>query len=211
MLLLSATPINNHLTDVRNQFKLLVKGKDAGFKSEPLKINSLEALFRIAQREFKEWQQLDNPTIGQFIQNLSPKFFELTDALIVARTRKQIAGQTDNLVFPKKLRPQNEFLEIGTVGRIRSFASLLDAMRIYMSAYRPTEFTDAKKAENVLEDNMQREMFLVKMMYILLVKRLESSWFSFYKTIDNIYNHHKNALDKVNLFLKNKRKSRFRN
>lgn len=204
MLLLSATPINNHLIDVRNQFKLLVKGKDNGFKDEPLKINSLESVFRIAQKEFREWQQLENPTIGQFIQNLSPKFFELTDALILARTRKQIAGQTDDLVFPKKLVPQNEYLELGRVGKLRSFGSLLDAMRIYMSAYRPTEFTDAEKAANVLEDNMQREMFLVKMMYILLVKRFESSWFSFSKTVDNIYNHHVNALEKVNKYLETK-------
>lgn len=209
MLLLSATPINNHLTDVRNQFKLLVKGRDNGFKDDSLNIKSLETIFRIAQREFKEWQQLENPTIGQFIQNLSPKFFELTDALIVARTRKQIAGQTADLIFPKKLAPQNEYLELGNIGKLRSFDSLLDAIRIHMTAYRPTEFTDAKKAESILEDNMQREMFLVKMMYILLVKRFESSWFSFYKTVDNIYNHHVNALQKVNKYLETKENQDF--
>ena len=34
-------------------------------------------------------------------------------------------------------------------------------------------------------------------MYILLVKRLESSWSSFYLTVNKILDHHQNALDKI--------------
>lgn len=39
------------------------------------------------------------------------------------------------------------------------------------------------------------------MMYILLIKRLESSWFSFKSTVENILDHHINALNKVNQFI----------
>jgi hypothetical protein len=45
---LSATPINNKLTDVRNQFKLIVRGDDRGFGQTELDINSLEVIFRQA-------------------------------------------------------------------------------------------------------------------------------------------------------------------
>ena len=206
VLLLSATPINNHLTDIRNQFKLLARGDDGGFRHDPeLAINSLQTLFGSAQKEFNIWQKVvGEKKIEELTSKLPPKIYDLTDKLIVARTRKIIESQTADLTFPTKLPPTNIYVEINNLGKLKSFASILDALKIYMTAYRPTEFTDASKAESVLDDNMQREMFLVKMMYILLVKRLESSWNAFDLTVGNIYNQHKNALDKVNLFLATK-------
>ncbi len=201
VLLLSATPINNYLTDVRNQFKLLCKGEDGGFEDTDLNIGSLEAVFRQGQEEFNKWRALPNRTIAGFIDKLPQRFFDLTDALIVARTRKLIANQIGQLRFPKKLPPQNEYVGITNLGKLHSFGSILDALRIYLTAYRPSEFMDASKPTSVLEDNMQREKFLVRMMYILLVKRLESSWHAFDKTVEHIYNHHINALQKVNAYL----------
>ena len=55
-----------------------------------------------------------------------------------------------------------------------------------------------------MDNPKQREKFLVKMMYILLMKRLESSWFSFKSTVENILAHHENALNKVNEFIEKK-------
>jgi hypothetical protein len=46
--------------------------------------------------------------------------------------------------------------------------------------------------------------FLVKMMYILMVKRLESSWYSFYSTVEKIKDHHQNALDKIKAYQEGK-------
>ena len=44
--MLSATPINNKLTDIRNQFKLMVGGNDTGFKEiEGIEIKSLQQKF----------------------------------------------------------------------------------------------------------------------------------------------------------------------
>lgn len=42
-------------------------------------------------------------------------------------------------------------------------------------------------------------------MYILMVKRLESSWFSFYSTVEKIKNHHQNALDIIKDYLEDKK------
>jgi superfamily II DNA or RNA helicase len=60
-----------------------------------------------------------------------------------------------------------------------------------------------------LQDEKQRDRFLVKMMYILMVKRLESSWFSFYSTVEKIKNHHQNALDKIKCYQESKKNQSF--
>jgi len=200
---LSATPINNKLMDIRNQFKLMTKGQDNGFKETDLEIDSLENIFRTAQKDFSEWSDLDDRKIADFIAKLPQKFEKLTDALIVARTRKLIEGEFGEMNFPKKDDPINEYITPENLGDLKSFDDILNALRVNLTAYRPSEYIKDLKVESVLENPKQREKFLVKMMYILLMKRLESSWFSFKSTVENILNHHNNALAKVNLFIKN--------
>lgn len=201
---LSATPINNKLADVRNQYKLITKGNDDGFKDTDLQIDSLENIFRDAQRSFNEWSQTPNRKIADFIYQLPQKFEKLNDALIVARTRKMIEAEFGAIGFPKKEKPQSVFTLPENMGNLQTFDDLLRAISVNMTAYRPNEYMDKAKTVSVLQDQQQREKFLVKMMYILLMKRLESSWFSFKCTVENILQHHANALDKVNRFLQNK-------
>jgi superfamily II DNA or RNA helicase len=201
---LSATPINNRLMDIRNQFKLMTKGLDDGFKETDLEIESLEDIFRTAQRDFSEWSDLGERKIADFIAKLPKKFERLTDALIVARTRKLIEGEFGEMNFPKKEAPINEFVTPENIGDLRSFDDILNAISVKLTAYRPADYTDENAADSVLKDEKQRQKFLVKMMYILLIKRLESSWFSFRITVKNILNHHTNALNKVEWFINKK-------
>lgn len=201
---LSATPINSKLVDIRNQFKLMTKGTDNGFEKSALEIGSLESIFRTAQKDFNEWSDRDNKKISDFIGKLPQKFFDLTDALIVARTRKLIEGEFGEMDFPKKDNPVNEYITPENFGDLKSFDDILNALRVNLTAYRPSEYITDLKIESVLENPKQREKFLVKMMYILLMKRLESSWFSFKSTVENILNHHTNALSKVNAFIEKK-------
>jgi superfamily II DNA or RNA helicase len=199
---LSATPINNKLMDIRNQFKLMTKGLDNGFKETDLEIDSLENIFRTAQKDFGEWTEQPDRKIADFINKLPAKFEKLTDALIVARTRKMIEGEFGEMNFPEKEKPVNEYITPENLGDLKSFEDILNALQVNLTAYRPSAYIKDLKVESVLENPKQREMFLVKMMYMLLMKRLESSWFSFKSTVENIFNHHINALEKVNLFIK---------
>lgn len=201
---LSATPINNKLMDIRNQFKLMTKGLDEGFKETDLEIESLENIFKTAQKDFNEWSDLHERKIADFIAKLPKKFEKLTDALIVARTRKLIEGEYGEMNFPKKEDPINEFVTPENIGDLKSFDDILDAISVNLTAYRPADYIKSIHPKNVLEDEKQRQKFLVKMMYILLMKRLESSWFSFKNTVENILNHHNNALNKVNQFIQTK-------
>ena len=129
----------------------------------------------------------------------------MTDSLVVARTRALIKDQQDDLFFPEKDKPENLFISPENIGNLKTFNDIFRAMKVNLTAYRPYDYTQVKEVTSILEDEKQREKFLVKMMYILLVKRLESSWFSFKNTVEIILNHHENALNKVKLFIEKKK------
>ena len=201
VLLLSATPINNSLNDIRNQFKLMVQGNVNGFE-ESLGIKNLDYSFRTAQKVFNEWREDPSPKIGDFIKKLPANFFKLTDSLIVARTRKMIDGKQTGLTFPIKTKPVNLFVTPSQLGNFESFEELFDHFPPMLSGYQPSFYLEDDKTEgkDVLYDERQRDRFLVKMMYILMVKRLESSWYSFDSTVGKIKDHHQNALDKIKAY-----------
>jgi hypothetical protein len=209
VLMLSATPINNSLNDIRNQFKLITKGYSDGF-DESLDVKNIDYTFRTAQHEFNNWREHPTPKIADFIKKIPANFFKLTDALTVARTRTMIRGQQTGLEFPDKVKPENIFITPKQIGNFESFEELFDHFPPMLSGYQPTFYTESKAEKKVklelkkkgekgkvsaIEDEQQRDQFLVKMLYILLVKRLESSWWSFKSTATKILNHHQNALE----------------
>jgi superfamily II DNA or RNA helicase len=206
VLMLSATPINNSLMDIRNQFKLIVGGNAKGFE-ESLDIKNIDFTFRAAQKAFNDWTQEPEPKIGEFIKKLPPNFFKLTDSLTVARTRKMIEGHQDGLEFPKKTKPENIFVTPKQIGNFESFEELFDHFPPMLSGYQPSFYIDEFEDADVLHDEKQRDHFLVKMMYILLVKRLESSWFSFQSTTEKILAHHQNALDRIKQYQETKKET----
>lgn len=218
ILLLSATPINNSFKDIRNQFKLLTKGQNAGFK-ENLDVNNIESTFKDIQAVFNKWSAQPGAKLSDFHNQIKDSaFFRLTDNLLVARTRKNIKANFDNtLSFPTHKKPINLFKTPLKFGDVENFAELMDNLDLNLSAYLPSYYLLSKAERNlialekqqhkklrqnvdVLKDNQQREHFLVKMMLILMLKRLESSWFSFMITVERIYNHHENALNKINKY-----------
>lgn len=181
VLLLSATPINTSLNDIKNQFKMLVSDKNDGFK-DFLGIRNLDSLFTNAQRKFNEWRTDKNGTIEHLIHMLPDQFTTLADNLIVSRTRKIIT----DLTFPKALKPINVYVTPEQIGTIDNFEELFNKFPPNMAVYSPYLYLNKTQKVGVLEDEWQRDAFLVKMMYILLVKRLESSWYSFYLTLNKI-------------------------
>lgn len=203
VLMLSATPINNSLMDIRNQFKIIVGGNEKGFE-ESLDIKNIDYTFRSAQKVFNEWTQEVEPRIGDFIKKLPPNFFKLTDSLTVARTRKMIEGHQNGLQFPTKEKPENIFVTPKQIGNFDSFEELFDHFPPMLSAYQPSYYVEEFEQKDILHDERQRDHFLVKMLYILLVKRLESSWCSFQSTVEKILDHHQNALNKIKQYQETK-------
>jgi superfamily II DNA or RNA helicase len=211
VLLLSATPINTKLLDVRNQFKLLCQGRDDGFASyeEMQSVRSLESQFRLAETRLNEWIKDENPakTVFSLINKLPDSFFTLTDLLLVARTRDMVTKVETSLHFPDKKKPDNRFQKVLGLGKYTSYMSLIEDMNFKLHAYQPAKFTKegkAKiKAKKKTEDNVQRQEYLVVMMFSLLAKRLESSWYAFYLTLNNMLAQHQRALLKIQLYRTN--------
>ena len=208
VLLISATVINNSLNDARNQFKLMVQGNVHGYDAK-LGVRNIDYSFKQAQTIFNEWRKDDNPKIGDFIKKLSDNdFFRLTDSLLVARTRKMVESQETDLIFPVKNKPVNLFVTPHQLGNFETFEELFEHFPPMLSGYQPAFYLDDESGvkKDVLRDEKLRDRFLVKMIYILMVKRLESSWFSFYSTVEKIKDHHQNALDKIKAYQADKAK-----
>ena len=54
VLLLSATPVNNDLKDLRNQIYFVTEGRDAAF-AQSFGIHSIKDTLAVAQKTFMEW------------------------------------------------------------------------------------------------------------------------------------------------------------
>ena len=214
ILMLSATPINTGLKDVKGQFNLIARDEDKHFDDEDFEIESLKYLFADCQRKYSAWCKDESRTIGGFIAQLPAKFFNLTDKLIVARTRKMIEKTLgEDLHFPKKAKPENIYQGVDHFGKYKSTDEIYDAFdSLALTAYQPSKYIpprlDAQslKRPSNWQDDVYREEFLVKMMGILFMKRLESSWHSCMLTVEKVLNVHEEVLSRVSA-LKEKRQN----
>jgi len=205
-LMLSATPINNKLTDIRNQFKLIVNGYDTGFKEvEGIEIKSLQQKFGDAQKFFNKWQFDDSRRISDLRANIPEEIFRLIDSTVVARTRQLIKKHLDpTLHFPKVEPPLNIPGDVIEIGEYKTVDDLLSAIEdINMTAYKPAFYMKETKAKDATEDERIRQKALAKIMYVLLIKRMESSWFALFDTVKNIFDYHKTVYGRVHDFVKN--------
>lgn len=90
VLLLSATPVNNDLKDLRNQLYFLTEGRDDAFR-ESIGVASLKETLATAQRTFTNWaKQHEDRKTSDLLEKLSSAFFKLLDELTIARSRKHI-------------------------------------------------------------------------------------------------------------------------
>lgn len=205
VLMLSATPINTGLNDVKGQFNLIGHGVDDAFNNPEFDVESLENTFKDAQAKYTRWCNDAERTIGGFINMLPQRFFNLTDKLIVARTRKLIEKTLgEGLGFPQKERPINIYQGVDHFGNFKTTEEIYGAFEsLALTAYQPSRYLHKsqeaarKEASADWDDDINREMFLVKMMCILFMKRLESSWFALKLTVKKVLDVHEETLAKV--------------
>ena len=202
VLMLSATPINTGLNDVKGQFNLIGHGKDDAFDNDDFGVESLTNLFKDAQTKYTQWCNNPNRTIGGFIATLPPKFFNLTDKLIVARTRKLIEKTLgEDLGFPDKEKPVNIYQGVEHLSKLQTTEEIYQKFdELSLTAYQPSLYLEVNKkkarkgAAKDWDDNVNRERFLVKMMGVLFMKRLESSWYSCMTTVKKVLDVHERTL-----------------
>lgn len=208
VLMLSATPINTGLKDVKGQFNLIGRGDDKAFDNPEFEVESLNNTFTDAQTKYNQWCGEPNRTVGSFIKLLPQRFFNLTDKLIVARTRQLIETKLgENLGFPAKKAPENVYQGVDHFGQFTTTEEIYKAFEnLALTAYQPsiylheTKKAARKEAKSNWDDDVYREQFLVKMMSILFLKRLESSWFACMTTVKKVLDIHEKTLNLVEQF-----------
>lgn len=145
VLLLSATPVNNDLSDLRNQIYLMTGGKDHAF-AESLGIPSLKALLKRSQDVFTKWSQVDDRDSHDLITKLPSQFFSLLDGLTIARSRKHIERYFKESLdqighFPTRQKPISVFSGIDTLDRFISFSQLnTEILTFKLSLYSPLTY-----------------------------------------------------------------------
>jgi superfamily II DNA or RNA helicase len=198
VLLLSATPVNNDLKDLRNQLYFLTEGSDHAF-AETLGINSLKETLTTAQKVFFLWARKNSSErkTGDLLEKLSASFFKLLDELTIARSRKHIQKYyKDNVVqlggFPERKKPISVYPDIDLRGRFLSYDKLNDEIGGYkLSLFNPSKYI-VEEFKSVYQTSTHdpftqadREKFLIGMMKVNFLKRLESSVKSFEITMGN--------------------------
>jgi len=183
VLMLSAAPLNNSFWGIRNRIKLI-----SGFENT-------DALFRLAQERLNEWAKAEQPAVGALIGALrgidGGSFLDLTDSLILARTRKMVTKA--EISFPKLEKPANIIETPNCVESAKTISEIIELLPVRFSAYMPAVYAGLTSKRVVPEDS-RKAFRLVKMMHILLAKRLESSWVSFKVTLEKILAYHKSVL-----------------
>jgi superfamily II DNA or RNA helicase len=86
VLMLSATPVNNHFNDLRNQLALAYEGNSENLSKNLRTSKSIEKIFRQAQTVFNQWSKLppEDRTAKATLNSLDFDFFELLDSVTIA-------------------------------------------------------------------------------------------------------------------------------
>ncbi len=201
VLMLSATPVNNRLLDLRNQIEIITEGDDEYLAEEG--IPSINNVTRRAQQRFQEWSKLDDEerTTQSFVAAGNADYFKLLDVLTIARSRKHIdkyytAGDTK---FPERQKPISKHPPIDSEGKLPSIADLNDMIAsltfaqyqqlAYVMPMRQQKYVDmyGDTWGRDFESQINRTQAVANLMRVNLLKRLESSIDAFRITLERIY------------------------
>lgn len=215
VLLLSATPVNNRLKDLRNQFLLITQNQDTAFH-ESLDISSIAQVMKNAQSNFTQWADpKKNPErkVSRLLDALDSTFFKLLDELTIARSRRHIIsyyGSKEMGDFPKRLKPIARYPTTDIKGYFPSYDTLHAAISEYkLTIFNPSAYLEdayvnlyIKDGEQLLlfNDQRKRESYLIGMMRTNYLKRLESSVHSFAVSIDRTIKKIDELLEKIDYF-----------
>ena len=201
VLMLSATPVNNRLADLKNQISFVTEGDDAALLVHG--IPSIEASIRFAQTQFNRWLQRDEAerTSSNLLDMLGLDYFKLLDLLTIARSRKHIEkyyGTSETGRFPERLRPINVRCDVDASGEFPPIQRINDEIRrLHLAVYAPLRYVLAGKQEaydrkyatavrggESFFRQVDREESLIHLIRVNVLKRMESSVYSFALTIE---------------------------
>ena len=215
VLMLSATPVNNRMNDLKNQIAFATEGNDKALSADGIK--SIEQTLRKAQMAFNKWNDLEeeDKSVESLLEMLEVDYFKLLDMLTIARSRKHIQKYYDTTSigkFPERLKPINVKADVDTKNDFIKLAELNKLIKsLNLAIYSPMKYVLPSKVEQYskkYDTNMGKTVFkqtdreesLVHLMRINILKRMESSIHSFAITVLKILKNIEGTLEKINTF-----------
>lgn len=208
VILVSATPLNNYPSDILSQIKLFQKSRKSTIPNVP----NLENFFNSLERKLKGLDRRDD--YDKYMQVVRDNAKEIRDKvlkyLIVRRTRNEITKyfaqdlKDQKLKFPEVANPESVFYQLDS-NEDMVFTRTIELIikKFTYSRYTPMLYYDGEitQPEELAQKNMR------KFMKILLVKRLESSFYAFRLSLGRFINSYRQFIreyDKGNVYVSKK-------
>ena len=205
VLMLSATPVNNRFNDLKNQLALAYEGNTEYIDDKLNTSKSIDEIFKNAQRAFNTWSKWDaeDRTTDKLLKMLDFDFFEVLDSVTIARSRKHIEkyyDTTDVGTFPTRLKPISVRPCLTDLKKAINYNEIFEQlMLLTLSIYTPSHFILSSKIGKYAEQfgdekvyigltQANREQGIRRITAINLMKRMESSVYSFRLTLTRIEN-----------------------
>ena len=217
VLMLSATPVNNRFTDLKNQLALAYEG-NSEFINEQLDTKKpIEEIFRQAQKAFNAWSKLEPEarTTDALLRTLDFDFFEVLDSVTIARSRRHIEKyyNTEEIgKFPERLKPISKRPSLTDLNNAINYNEIYEQlMQLTLCIYTPSNYIFPSKMSKYVDlthnkgNNLTqrgREQGIQRLMSINLLKRLESSVYSFNLTLGRIRDLIQGTIDAITQFEK---------
>ena len=214
VLMLSATPVNSRMNDLKNQVAFITEGKDNALSDHG--IASIENTLKIAQTKFNEWLKLPDGQrkTASLLEKMNFGYFKLLDILTIARSRKHIEKYYDVAEigkFPERLKPKNIKADIDIDGKFPPLKDVnMTIKKLNLAAYAPLEYVRmdkqeeySRKYDQAVKDGasvfrqVDRERNMIHLMRVNMLKRMESSINSFHITVERLQNKIGNLLSQI--------------
>jgi hypothetical protein len=221
VVMLSATPVNNSLRDLRNQIYFITEGSDTAL-AETTGIKNIETTIKNAQTQFTLWadhKKNQKRSVKDLLERLDSSFTKLLDELTIARSRKHIVNYyniEEIGKFPERQKVLSLYPDIDLKKRFPSYDKLNKEILNYkLSLFNPSYYVlpehkayYEEKAGIQIKNFSQekREHFLIGMMKVNFLKRLESSVESFEISMDRTSRKIKEVETKIHNFLNDHQK-----
>ena len=201
VLMLSATPVNNKFIDLKNQLALAYEGDPKQINEKLATTKSIDEIFRQAQKAYNAWCKLpaEERTTDELLRTLDFDFFELLDSVTIARSRKHIEKYYNTSAigkFPERLPPVSLRPCLTDLNDAINYSDIYNLMMsLNLTIYTPSNYIMPSRMAKYIDmthhkgtslTQQGREEGIRRLMSINLLKRLESSVYSFWLTIDRI-------------------------
>ena len=199
IILVSATPLNNSPKDILSQIKLFQNSK----KSTIPNVRDLDNFFKKLDGNLKGLdRKIDR---DDYIKGVKNNSIEIRDKVLkhimVRRTRKEVEKyfgedlKRQKLKFPDVAEPTAAYYELNDYeDEVFTKTIELIAKKFKYSRYKPLSYykKELTQPEKLAQENMG------KFMKILLIKRLESSFYAFNKSIERFIGYYEKFIEQYN-------------